>query len=182
MQRQKHSKIEGCRLLYAKYGLRDSYRCIMNATQWAAWVGACTGVVGLMWNIYTKLSAGPKLRVTAFAGMVLRPSPPGDPKFLSLTVRNIGTAPTTVTNVSFHTYGSWWKRFSRKEAIFSAVLNDYQGPSIPHPLAVGQQWSALMQQDSEFTALLTGDKPLYVAVYHSFAKQPAQVRIFQPST
>jgi hypothetical protein len=154
----------------------------MNATTWAAWVGACTGVAGLAWNIYTKLSAGPKLRVGACADMVLRPSPPRDPKFLSLTVQNIGSAPTTITNVSFHTYGSRWKRFRKKAPVFSAVLNDYRGPSLPHSLAVGDQWSALMQEDAGFAALLTRDTPLYVAVHHSFCKVPTQVKVFRPST
>jgi hypothetical protein len=83
----------------------------MNATQLAAWVGACTGLGSLLWNIYTKLASGPKLEVTAFAGLVMMPPPLNNPGFLKPTVHNVGTAPTTITNVCFHTYRSRWARF-----------------------------------------------------------------------
>jgi hypothetical protein len=149
----------------------------MNATQWAAWVGACTGIAGLVWNIYTKITAGPKLRVTAFAGMVKRPSPPNNPKFLKITVQNIGTAPTTITNVTFHTYGSWWKRLRKRKPIFSAVLDNYEGPAYPRPLEVGREWVAVMAQDDRFTGLLNGATPLYLAIHYSFAKSPTQVKV-----
>jgi hypothetical protein len=39
----------------------------MNVTQLAAWIGAFSGLGSLVWNIYTKVTAGPKIRVTAFA-------------------------------------------------------------------------------------------------------------------
>jgi hypothetical protein len=113
--------------------------------------------------------------------MVKRPSPPKDPKFLKITVQNTGTMPTTITNVTFHTYGSWWMRFRKTRPDFSAVLNDYEGPPYPRPLPVGGEWTALMTQDDRFTTLLSGGMPVYVAIHHSFAKVPTQVRVFQIS-
>src|SRR5437762_9914522 len=100
----------------------------MNATQWAAWVGASSGVGSLLWNIYGKLSAGPKLEVTAYGGMVQMPPLPGNPKFLKITLHNRGTAPTSVNNVTFHSYLSRWKRMRRQVPIFNAVLDNYEGP------------------------------------------------------
>src|SRR5882762_1508321 len=76
----------------------------MKPTELAAWIGATTGLASLLWNIYTKLIAGPKLTVTAFANLVQRPAPPGDPRFLRITVQNVGTATTTITNLDFFTF------------------------------------------------------------------------------
>jgi hypothetical protein len=128
-------------------------RLDMSATEWAAWVGACSGVGGVLWNIYTKLTPGPKLLVTALGGIVMRPALPNDPRFLRITAQNIGTALTTITNVTFHVYDSWWARF-RNRASYNAMLNQYQGPQLPHRIEVGAEWSALMTQDERFEDLL----------------------------
>lgn len=152
----------------------------MNATQWTAGIGACTGIAGLLWNIYTKITAGPKLRVTAFAGMVKVPSPPNHSKFLKMTVQNIGTAPTTITNVTFHTYDAWWRRLRKVKPSFSAVLSTYEGPQYPYSLEVGREWSALMKLDDRFATLLNGRVPVYLAIHHSFAKLPTQAKVLRP--
>ncbi len=149
----------------------------MNATQWAAWVGASTGIASLLWSIYTKISAGPRLRVAAFAGMIKVPSPPNNPKFVKMTVQNVGTVQTTITNVTFHKYGSWWQQLRKRQPTFSAVLIQYEGPQCPYELGVGNEWGALMQLDDKFTALRDGGTPLYVAVHHSFAEFPTQAKV-----
>ena len=113
----------------------------MTITEIAAWVGALSGLGSLAWNIYLKLTAGPKLEVSAHAGMVQRPSPPGDPTFLKITVRNNGIALTTLTNVTFHTYNSTWARW-KGSASYNSVLNSFEGPQIPFRLEVGTEWTA----------------------------------------
>jgi hypothetical protein len=150
----------------------------MTATVLAAWIGACSGVGSLLWNVYTKLTSGPKLRVTAFAGMVMMPPPPNNPNFLKMTVQNVGTAPTTLTNLSLHTYGSRWAKFKNRATV-NAVLNHYQGAQLPHKLEVGAEWSGLMEHDEKFNGWL-GSETLWFAVHHSFSKKPTQVRIFNP--
>ena len=60
----------------------------MAATPWAAWIGACTGFASLAWNIFVKLTSGARLAVAAYPDYVVRPAPPGDPRFVSVTVRN----------------------------------------------------------------------------------------------
>jgi hypothetical protein len=84
--------------------------------------------------------------------MVMMPPPPNNPTFLKITVQNVGTSPTTLTNLTFHRYDSWWAKF-RKRAKFSAVLNTYRGPQLPHKLEVGAEWCALMEQDERFREL-----------------------------
>jgi hypothetical protein len=147
----------------------------MSATQWAAWVGACSGLCSLLWNIYTKLTSGPKLDVTAFPGMKMMPPPPNNPTFLSVTVHNVGTATTTITNLGLCTYESWWARKRRKGSQHFVVAN-YQGPALPLKLEVGGEWRALMEQDGRFDKLLLSDK-LWCTVFHSFAKRPVEVKI-----
>ena len=145
-------------------------------------MGATTGLASLLWNIYTKLTAGPKLTVTAFANMVQMPTPPGNPRFLKITVQNIGTATTTLTNLEFFTFVSRWARFlsraklTRRSDEKHAVLNDYRGPQFPHKLEVGSEWQALMQQDGRFDEWLKTEK-LWCAVWHSFSKRPVPAKI-----
>lgn len=152
----------------------------MSATQWAAWVGALSGVGGLGWNVYTKLTSGPRLRVSAFAGMVMMPPPPNNPTFLKITIQNVGTAPTTITNLSFYSYDSWWKR-CRNRATINAVLNHYKGPQLPHKLDIGEEWCGVMEQDQKFVDWLQSGV-LWCAVQHSFSKKPTTVRICWPSS
>ena len=152
----------------------------MTMTEIAAWVGALSGLGSLAWNIYLKLTAGPKLEVSAFAGMVIRPSSPGDPKVLRITVCNNGTALTTLTNVTFHTYNSKWARW-KGSASYNSVLNNFQGPPTPFRLEVGREWTGSMQQDDDFAELLK-TQTLWCAVHHSFSKKPAQVKILNLGT
>jgi hypothetical protein len=87
----------------------------MKTTELIAWIGATTGIASLGWNIYTKVTANrPKLVVKAFANMIQMPSPPGKPRFLRMTVQNIGTAPTTLTNFEFFRTIPRWQRLLTK--------------------------------------------------------------------
>lgn len=149
----------------------------MTATEWAAWVGASTGVGHLLWTVYTNLTSGPKLRVTAFAGMVVRPAPPGDPSILQITVQNVGTGPTTIKNIAFQTYLSRWARFRYKPSNPCAVLNMYLGPQLPYRLDAGSEFVANMEQDQEFNAWLSSGN-LWCAIVHSVSKKPVLAKIF----
>jgi hypothetical protein len=153
----------------------------MTATEVAAWIGACSGGGSLLWNVYTKLTAGPKLEISAYAGMVQVPPPPGNPKFLSITLHNRGTAPTTVNSVTFHSYPSRWSRFRRKVPSFNAVLDNYQGPPYPKPLEIGGEWVATVRQEGKLHELLGSKDGLWVAIHHSFAKKPTQVKVIDPT-
>jgi hypothetical protein len=127
--------------------------------------------------MYTKWASGPKLRVTAFAGMVMRPAPPGDPRILKITVQNVGTGPTTITNVVFEIYPSRWARFRRRPSDPSAVLNTYQGPQLPHKLDIGGQFVAVMEEDQEFNKWLLSSGNVWCAVVHTVAKKPVLAKI-----
>jgi hypothetical protein len=129
----------------------------MKTTELVAWIGATTGIASLGWNIYTKITANrPKLVVKAYANMIQMPPPPKNPRYLRITVRNIGTAPTTLNNVEFFEAIPRWKRLLSKlrpkmrVGEIRAIVNDYRGPQIPLKLEVGSEWTTLMQQDAGF--------------------------------
>jgi hypothetical protein len=109
----------------------------MKAAELAAWVGATSGLGSLLWNISTKLTSGPRLTVTAFADMVLMPPPPGNPRFLRITVQNVGNAATTLTSVNFYVLASrwqrfqWWAKLKKRPAETQIVLLHYPGPQCP---------------------------------------------------
>lgn len=146
-------------------------------TQILAVVGAVTGIASLSWNVYLKLSSGPKLKVQAWAGMVQRPAPHGDPKFLKVTIQNVGTEATTLTNYGFFQYSSERDRKRRKPQT-AAVLVNYEGAKYPHKLAVGDEAQIYMQHDLSFDRALK-EGTVYFAVWHAFTKRPVEVPIFQ---
>lgn len=144
----------------------------MTTTEWAAWIGAVTGVVGLGWNVYLRLSAGPKLTVLPTADIVIMPTLPGNPKFISISVTNRGTTPTTITALGLCVYDSWWDAKRRRGSQYFAVKNS----QLPLKLEVGPEWRPLAQQDQKVEELLRSGK-LWVTISHSFSKRPAQARV-----
>ena len=152
----------------------------MTITEIAAWVGALSGLGSLGWNIYLKLTAGPKLELSASPHMHLVPSLPGDVAF-GITVRNNGTAPTTLTCVSFEEHNPRWNRLKKKWigiAYYSHVIkhDKVQGRPLPFCLKVGGEWTGSILKGPDFVELLK-TRTLWCVVDHSFSKNPAQVKI-----
>lgn len=155
---------------------------MLQATTIVAWIGACTGVASFSWNVYVKSSAGPKLRVKAWARMVKRPAPPGDPQFLRVSIQNIGTAPTTLTNYCLFQYAAEKRRrWRRRPPTYSAVLHIYEGAHTPYKLGVGEEVAVLMEHDLGFDRLLKKGT-VYFAVDHSFSTRPVEVPIIAPAS
>ena len=157
----------------------------MKTTELVAWIGATTGIASLGWNIYTKITANrPKLVVKAYGNMIQMPPPPKNPRFLKITVQNIGPAPTTLTNVEFFDQAPRWKRIlynlhpKMRVGEIHAIMNDYRGPQIPLKLEVGSEWTALMQQDERFDDWLRSDR-LYCAIHHSFSNKAVPAKIIR---
>lgn len=144
----------------------------MNPTKCAAWVGAITGLAGLGWNIYLKLSSGPKLTVVPLAHVIIIPAEPGDPNFISISITNQGTAPTTITNLGLCIYDSWWAAKRRKGSQYFVVKNS----ELPLKLEVGEEWRPEVRQDDRIDNLLKSNK-LWVTVSHAFSKRPAQAKV-----
>jgi hypothetical protein len=151
----------------------------MTLTQIGAFVGSLTGIASLSWNVYVKSSAGPKLRVQAFANMVMRPAPQGDPRFMKVFIQNVGTTKTTITNYSICQYPKR-RRIKKPFPDFTAILNMYEGPQLPYKLDVGEEATVLMRHDIGFEERLNNGRPFYFAVSHAFSTKPVEVRILAP--
>jgi hypothetical protein len=149
----------------------------MNFTQWAAYVGACSGLASLIWNIYSRVTTGPKLQLTAYVGKVKMPPPPNNPPYLRISVRNVGTQPTTITRVSFFRYRSLWQRIQYRPLSPAGVLMKFSGPPLPHRLDVGEEWAATTEQDANLDAWVRSG--LWCAVHHPLATRPVQVKIYR---
>lgn len=148
-----------------------------KSTIWAAWIGAATGVFSLAWNMYLKITSGPKLKISAYAGMVVMPPPPGDPHFLRIVVRNVGSAPTTITNYTLHSFRGLRSRFKKTEfnAEKNAVVTRYTGKQCPTKLDVGEEVAIVVEHDSRFEEWLK--EGVWVGVSHSFGHGAQLVKI-----
>lgn len=148
-----------------------------KSTYWAAWVGAATGVFSLAWNVFLKVTSGPKLKANAYAGMVIMPPPSGDPYFLRIVVRNVGSAPTTITNYTLHSFKGLRSRFRKTEAnaAKNAVVTQYIGKQCPTKLDVGEEVSILVEHDSRFEEWLK--EGVWVGISHSFGRYAQMVKI-----
>jgi hypothetical protein len=70
----------------------------MATTTVVAWIGAVSGVSGLMWDFYKWKTSGPKLSVSVKPGMVImeRRKRPSEETLVVIRIQNIGTAPFSV--------------------------------------------------------------------------------------
>ena len=155
----------------------------MSVTQLAAWVGACSGLGSLLWNIYTKLTSGPKLDATAKSGMEALHSPRAttrDPsKYIVVSIWNNGTARTTLTSVWFSTYDSWWSRKRSKRSQSGIVPQPMSSQPMPYQLDVGQEYvGGIKQTDFIEKMLQTGN--LWCEICHSWSNGPVQVNVIGP--
>lgn len=158
----------------------------MNATEWAAWVGA----LGFGWHVYTwvytRVHTGPQLRIRAVANFVKRPSGSnrfkfcpidtvmpvsGEPKFLRITVENRGNGPTTIQALMFETYLSRWARFWRRASPPYGYLPSHEGPQLPYPLDDGRECVAHIEQDDDFNKWASSGN-LWFGVVHSCSTWP----------
>jgi hypothetical protein len=154
----------------------------MKPAEIAGWVGAATGILSLLWNIYTKITAGPKIRGTAFANMIGVPPGANDARYLRIAVQNVGTAATTISNVGFRVWGTRsqrlleWSHLRKPPVDLRSVLHFYQGSPLPHLLEAGGEWQAVVKQDARFEEWLKTDR-LYCEAWHSFSTQPTRIKI-----
>lgn len=149
-----------------------------KSTIWAAWIGAATGAFSLAWNVYLKVTSGPKLKISAYAGMVIVPPPPGDPYFLRIVVRNVGSVPTTITNYTLHSFKGIRSRLKKTEsnADKNAVVTRYIGEQCPTKLNVGEEVSIMVEHDSRFEEWLK--EGVWVGVSHSFGHWAQMAKIY----
>jgi hypothetical protein len=117
--------------------------------------------------------------MSANAEMILIPADPvrgKDAKYISVRVRNTGTAATTITNLCLVTYDTWWARKRGKWSSGGVIKEPSPGQRIPFKLEIGAEWMGLAAQNDELDRkIATGN--LWCEVYHSWSTQPVRARV-----
>lgn len=106
----------------------------------------------LGWDAYKWLNQGPKVRITAQTGMKLMGGGHIDLKtYVSVTAVNYGDRATTITNMGFLYYKTWFKAYMRRNRADRAfiVTTPSQVQVIPHRFEAGAQWIGMADQDED---------------------------------
>jgi hypothetical protein len=105
----------------------------MDPSDWAAWVGAVTGVAALTWEVVKWQREGPRLKVAVSASMIVIGGGEHQTPMLMAWVTNVGTMATTLTTFGFHTFASGWARlrFRPTKSWVVPVLNIGELPFEP---------------------------------------------------
>ena len=120
---------------------------ISASTEFAAWWGALVASAVLLWDVYKWKTQGPKL--------VLRLSPNsvvvGDPSlenqtWVSVTVTNVGSQPSTIKGVRMVYFASYLKRLRNKAKKAAVFPNPNQVNPLPRRLEPGDEWRGLIPQ------------------------------------
>ena len=151
----------------------------MPTTTVVAWIGAVSGVSGLMWDFYKWKASGPKLSVSVKPGMVMlergkrRQS---DEEFVAVRIQNSGTAATTIVALGLSTFDSWWDRKRLKRSKCAVVPSPQTAFPLPHKLGVGEEWGGMLIQKGAFEEMRSTGK-LWCEVCHSWSKRPVLARV-----
>lgn len=148
----------------------------MDASTWAAWWGAASGTLAVVWEVFRWTRSGPRLEVIASPNMqIITPGEGIDETlYINVVVTNGGDAPTTITHFCACTYRNWFDRLRRKKSQ-QFVINPGPESPIPHKIQVGERWSAMTLQEK--AAGLVGDSLFYIGVQHALARKPNYVRV-----
>lgn len=123
----------------------------------------------LGWDAYKWLDSGPKVRLTSSTGMKIVGGYQVDSnKYVSVVAVNLGDRTTTITNLGFEYYGSWFKAHIRRNNADQAfiVTTPSQNQMIPYRFEAGDQWVGLALQDDAIVQMIR-DGYLFVVLYHS---------------
>lgn len=151
----------------------------MAPTDAAAWVGAITGSLVLLWDVFKWVRSGARIRVSASPNMTAYGSAVallGTKTCIAVEASNVGQAKTTITHVVGFHYKSPAHRFLRRKPLKSIVVLDPKPGAVPQALEVGERWLGMMEQNEEIEEL-SRNGALYVGVYHSSGKRPELQRV-----
>lgn len=133
----------------------------------------------LGWDAYKWLDSGPKVRLTANTNMMLVGGGIDDPnKYISAVAVNLGDRATTITNLGFLYYDSWFKAVFRRKRPDSAfvVATPSQAQMIPYRFEPGAQWQGLAEQDEDIVKMIQNGY-LFVVLYHSHGGDGVRCRV-----
>ncbi len=151
----------------------------MNASEIAAWVGAATGSLALLWDIIKWSRTGPRIAVSVAPNMTAYGAAElllGKEPCVLVEANNVGDGKTTVTHLVGFYYDSWLKRFLRRKPTTTMVVPDPTPGKVPHVLDKGERWVGMMEQNAELIKM-SQEGYLFCGVYHSTSKRPVLARL-----
>jgi hypothetical protein len=149
---------------------------------WTLGIAAYAAVIStfvLGWDAYKWFDSGPKVRLTSNTGMRLVGGNLVDTNvYVSATAVNLGDRATTITNLGFLYYSSWFKAMIRRRRPDQAfvIATPSQSQSIPFRFDPGAQWLGLAEQDEQLVRL-SRNGYLYVVLYHSHGGNGVRHRV-----
>jgi len=119
-----------------------------------AWWGAIIATVVLVWDIYKWKTSGPKIRFVVCPGMIVVGDPTREGQsFISAEATNIGDRPTTITNLVFQHYKSYFAMLRHKPQTSMIVTEPSASQPLPYVLQPGSVWRGLCPQTDEIVNL-----------------------------
>jgi len=151
----------------------------MSATDIAAWIGAVTGTLVLIWDVYKWLQTGPKVKVSVAPNMVAYGSAVavlGNKANIMVEVTNTGDGKTTITHLVGFFYRSRLRKWLRRKPDRTMVVPDPGSGQLPHVIHPGERWIGAMDQSADLIKV-SNEGALYVGVLHSTQKSPVLARV-----
>ena len=131
----------------------------------------------LGWDAYKWLNQGPKVKISAQTGMKIIGGGQIDPKtYVSVTAINFGDRATTITNMGFLYYKSWFKAFFWRGNADQAfvITTPSQAQVLPYRFEAGAQWIGMATQDESVDRMIS-EGYLFVLIYCSTAGKGVRV-------
>lgn len=120
----------------------------MSSTGFAAWWGATVASLVLLWDVYKWIVEGPRLIMRLVPNMQVWGDPSREGKtWVSVTVSNVGTRPTTIKGVGMEFYANCFSRLrnrAEKAAVFPNPSDNFPLPRVLNP---GEEWLGLIPQE-----------------------------------
>lgn len=133
----------------------------------------------LGWDAYKWLNEGPKVRITAQAGMRIVGGGQIDPKtYVSVTAVNYGDRATTITNMGFMYYTTWCNAYLRRNRADQAfiITTPSQAQILPYRFEAGAQWIGMADQDDDIDRMIC-EGYLFVLLYCSTSGKGVRFRL-----
>ncbi len=133
----------------------------------------------LGWDAYKWLNEGPKIRITAQTGMKIVGGIQTDPKtYVSVTAVNYGDRATTITNMGFLYYTTWFKAYLWRNRYNQAfiIATPSQAHVLPFRFETGAQWIGMADQDEQVDRMIR-EGYLFAMLYCSTSGKDIRARL-----
>ncbi len=148
-----------------------------TASDYAAWWGAVTATLALLWNIIVAMRSGARIKIRATPNMIIYPKQAitEDNTYISVTAVNHGNSPTTITHFCGFYAPTLWALIRGKKKQFVINTHSALGKPIPFVLAPGEEWGGLADQKNMLGE--NGDGYLYLGIIHNQRTRPMYKRV-----